>query len=194
MHGPDELGGPRSPAHAPRDRELVERGLHDAGQQLCGLFAGARRPAEQELALVVVEARELIDLHAAGVGKSVRGARRLAGGVERGRDRRAAALDPLLRLAVEQLRDLHREAPRREIRERRAVREAGGIQASDDAVAERFAEGDEALRRHFLRADLDQEVVAVHFFFIRTVASEPVSEGTVPPRSSGKPFASRLAK
>ena len=81
--------------------------------------------------LVVVEARELIDLHAAGVGKCARSARRLAGGVERGRDRRAAALDPLLRLAVEQLRDLHREAPRREIRERRAVREAGGIQARD---------------------------------------------------------------
>ena len=99
----------------------IERGLHDAGQELCGLFARASRPAEQELALGVVDACELIDRDAAGVGESGRGARRFAGGVESGGNRRPTALDLLLRLAIEQLRDLSGEAPRREIRMRRAV-------------------------------------------------------------------------
>ena len=79
------------------------------------------------------------------------------------------------------------------------MRKPRGIEARDDGVAKRLGERDEALWRHFLDADLDQEIVAVHRFFIRTVDSE----GTVPfsaepekvtvPLSSGKPWASRLA-
>ena len=37
VHGPHELGVAGAPAHAPRDRQLVERRLHDAGQQCGGL-------------------------------------------------------------------------------------------------------------------------------------------------------------
>ena len=36
VHGPHELRLARAPAHAPGDRQRVERGLHDARQQACG--------------------------------------------------------------------------------------------------------------------------------------------------------------
>ena len=90
----------------------------------------------------------------------------------------------------------NRQAARREPGLGRAVREACGLETRDDAGAKGFAERGEALGRHFLGADLDQEVVAVHLgrFFMRTVASP--SEGTVPggfDLSMGKPLASRLA-
>ena len=72
----------------------------------------------------------------------------------------------------------NRQAARREPGLGRAVREARGLQARDDAGAEGLAERGETLGRHLLRADFDQEVVAVHFgrFFMRTVSPQ----GTVP--------------
>ena len=174
MDRPHELHGSGAPAHAPRDRNRVERGLDDAREEFGGRLTRASRAAEEELALVVVETGEFVDFHAAGLGKSGRGAGRLAGGVERGRDRRPAALDALLRLAIEELGHLHGEAARREIGLGGGVREARGLEAGLDAVAEGRAERREALGRHFLRADLDQEVVAVHFgrFVMRTVSED----------------------
>ena len=96
--------------------------------------------------------------------------------------RRTPALDALLRLPVEQLGDQDGEAARREVRLDRAVGEARGGKTRDDAVPERLAERDEAPGRHLLRADFHEEVVAVHLrgLVMRTVACEPVSEGTVP--------------
>ena len=197
---PHELRGPRAPAHAPRDRERIERGLHDAGEELRGRLARARRPAEEELALVVVEARELVDLHAAGFGEGGRGACRLAGGVEGGRNRRAAALDALLRLAVEELRHLHREAARREVGERRAVRRARGLESGDDAVAERRRRGRRGSSAAFpprrsRPGSRGGSLALLH--------ADGVRQGTVPLScaqrvrpllSRGKPCASRLAK
>jgi len=118
-------------------------------------------------------------------GPSRGGARRLAWGVEGSRDRRAGTLEPLLRLAIEELRDLECEAARREIGLGGGIGQARGLQAGGDAIAERLAERDEALRGHFLRADLDQEIVARH-------ASEEGSDPSFA-RSKGKPCASRLA-
>ena len=91
---------PRPSACAARSGAASSARLHDAGQELRGLLAGTSRPAEQELALGVVDARERVDRDAAGVGESGRGARRLAGGVEGGGHRRPAPLDALFRLAV----------------------------------------------------------------------------------------------
>ena len=51
VHGPHELGLAVAPAHAPRDRERVERRLDDARQELGGGLARPRGPAEQGLAL-----------------------------------------------------------------------------------------------------------------------------------------------
>ena len=122
VHGPHELSLAVAPAHAPRDRQRVERRLDDARQELGGGLARPRGPAEQELAPVVADARELVDLDAAGLGEGARGARRLAGGIEGGGHRRAASLDALLRLPIEELVHDHREAARRELglRSRRA--------------------------------------------------------------------------
>jgi hypothetical protein len=199
MHGSDELRRAVAPAHPSSDRQAVERCLHDAGKEPRGRLAGAGRAAEEELAFGILDARELVDADAAGLGESLRGTSRLAGGVEGGGNRRAPALDTLLRLLIEELRDGDRQAARREISLRRAVRQARGLEAGDEAVPECLAEGLEALRRHFLGADLDQEVVAVHLerLVMRTVVSAPragCGMRTVDScRSSGNPFASRLA-
>src|SRR5262245_1661338 len=209
VHGADELRRALPPAHAARDRQAVEGRLHDAWQKLGRRLAGAGRAAEEELALRVFDAREFMEADAAGLGEGRCRARRLAGRVESGGYRRAPALDALLRLPVEELRNADREPARRKKRLCGAVREARGLEAGDEPVPERLAEGGEALRRHFLGADLDQEIVAVHRdrFFMRTVDSELLPEGTVPfsaepekvtvpafARRSGNPCASRLAK
>ena len=184
VHGPHELGLAVAPAHASRDRKRIERRLDDAGQELGGGLARPRGPAEQGLAPVVADARELLDLDATGLGEGACGARRLARGIESGGYRRAATLDALLRLPVEELAHADCEAAWREPGLGRAVREACGLETRDDAGAEGLAERGEALGRHLLRADFDQEIVAVHLgrFFMRTVASP--SEADSPPAAS----------
>ncbi len=162
MNRADELHRARAPTHAPRDRKLIERGLHDPRQELSGANSGPRQLAEQEFSLGVVDAREFVDGDTAGFGEGLGRARRLSRGVERNGDRRAAPLDTLLGLAIEELLHQHSEAARREVGERSAVREPGGIEARDDGVAKRLGERNEAFRRQFLDADLDKKVVARH--------------------------------
>ena len=90
VDGADELRRARAPAHAPRDRQLIERGLHDARQVFSGANAGPGQLAEEEFALGVVDSRQFVDGDTAGFGKSLRRARRLTGRVECRGDRRAA--------------------------------------------------------------------------------------------------------
>ena len=113
-----------------------------------------------------------------------------------GGNRRTTPLDALLRLALDELSDEHGEPARREIGERGAMRKPRGIQARNDCVAKCFGERDEAFRRHFLGADLDQEVVAGHGVPEGTVPFSEAEKATVPGGfvlSRGKPWASRLA-
>ena len=176
-----------APAHAPRDRQRSSAGLHDARQQLAAGSPGARRPAEQELALVVVRC-----------ASASRPRRRRS---RRRRSRRGSACRRRRRRPRPAARAARRAAPaagrgacctptarRRGVYQAcgGAVRQARGLRPGDDAVAEGLAEGGEALRRHFLRADLDQEVVAVHFggFVMRTVSEGRTSSG---PRASEIP-------
>jgi hypothetical protein len=78
VHGPHELGLARAPAHALRDRQRIERRLHDAGQQLDGVGAPGFSPfEEQELALAFLDA-PAPRRDAAALGEGQRGARRRA--------------------------------------------------------------------------------------------------------------------
>ena len=171
VHGPHEFGVAGAPAHAPRDRQLVERRLHDAGQQCGGFRAGARRLAEQELAFRFRHARERGHGDAAGFRECGRRPRRLAARIEGGRHRRPAALDLLFGLFAGEPAHEHGETARRRVGERGAVREMRGIESCGDAVAESFREREQALRRQFFRADLDEEIGRLHL-------RRP--EGTVP--------------
>jgi hypothetical protein len=58
VHGTHELGLARTPAHASRNRQRVERGLHDAGQEAHRVGAGLDRPVDDPHALGRLEALE----------------------------------------------------------------------------------------------------------------------------------------
>ena len=195
VHGPHELRLARAPAHAPSDRQRVERSLHDARQQARRVRTRLGTAVDQPHALGRLEVLEGRDLHAAALRERERGLGRRALRVEGGLERRAASLDGAVGLPLGQTAHAHGQAPRRRETFDRAVQEASFVEALADARGERVGEREQRLRRQLLGADLDQEIA-------RRVHARPSLGSSIAPstrsgasacRSIGKPSASRLA-
>ena len=186
VHGAHELRFARAPAHALRHRQRSQRFGDDARQQLCGRSTGFGAAVPQAfVALLVALASELFKRHAATAGKGLRGARRRAGGIEGGAQRRAATADLLVSLLQRESAHAHREAARRRERFHLAMAQTRFGQPRDDAFAQRLLERGQGLGRQFLGAELEQEIAppgAARGHHAFTAAGR-----------SGKPCASRLA-
>ena len=148
-----------APAHAPVDRQRLERRVEQArqgrGQRLAGLGVAMHQPG----ALVGFERRERAHLDAAGLREAEQGARRLAVGVEGGLQRRAAALDLARRRLIAHVGHAHGQPARTgEHPARRAgVGEPGFDQAAEQVLAKRQRQRLQGPRRQLLGADFDQQ-------------------------------------
>ena len=158
VHGPHELGIARTPAHALRDRQRIERGLDDAGQQRRGGRARLAALEEQELALAFGDATQRLERDTAALGEGRAGTRRGALLVEGGADRRTTALELLFGLCRRQGAHQHGEPARRGVGVHCAVREARCGETRGDALGERTLELRQGKRRQFFGAEFEEEV------------------------------------
>jgi hypothetical protein len=136
VHGPDELRGAITPAHAFRNRQCGDGLSDDAPQQAGRRCAPLRAAKHQPLALVAFELREFGHRHTAILGECDGG---LSGDplcVECDLERRAALLHLLVGLMLCQGLYPHGEAPRRSEALHLAVRNSGGIQSGEHTLGE----------------------------------------------------------
>ena len=192
VHRAHEFRAAAAPAHALGDRQPVERGLHDASQQRGGRGARPDAGVIEELALRLLDAAELGDGRAAGLGERGRGAGRRAIRRERRADRGALALQFLVRLVLGDAAHEQREPARCGVALDLAVADAGGGEAREDAVTEGGGQGRQGLRRQLLGADLDQQVARAHAWLPAAGAPSGGSTCGTTVRAIGKPSASRL--
>ena len=188
VHGTHELGLARAPAHALRDRQRIERGLDDAGQQRRGGGAGFLALEGQELALALGDAPERFERDTAALGEGRGRARRCTLLVEGGVDRWAATLDLLFGLRRRQCAHQHSEPPRCCVGLHRAVPETRRSEPRGDALGERTLELRQRERRQFFGAELEEEILhGGHGVFSAAVATGAA------PCNIGKPSVSRAS-
>jgi hypothetical protein len=197
VHRAYELRLAGAPAHAPGDRQCVERGLHDARQQARGRRARLGAAIHQPRALRRLEALERPDLDAASLREGEGCLHRRALRIEGRLDRRTAALDRAIGLSLREPAHAHREPPRCGEALDGTVLEPGLAESPGDSVGKRSGQCQQRLRRQFLSADLDQEIAAAGAHRVASaVGTALVSawrDAERTPFSIGKPSASRLA-
>ncbi len=148
----------RGPAHALGNRQFVQRGLDDAGQQL-GRRQAFDVAAEFQLGTAAIDQRQL---DTALAGKAQRGLSRLAFGVEGGLNRWAVEIDAVIGLLGRQLFDQYGQATRGGIGLYPRVAQAGFLQALLDAAAKGFGQLAQRLGWQLFGAQLDQEILCTH--------------------------------
>ena len=158
VHRAHELGIGAAPAHALRDRQAIQRLHGDLRQQFGGRFALLLESVLQPLALVGLDALELIHCRPAGAGKTQSRFRRVAVCIEGGLDGRAAALDLAVFLRRLNIADQQRQAARRRKRPALAVRKPGIGQTFQKTLLQRLHESLQGSWRQLLGAQFEQQV------------------------------------
>ncbi len=175
-----------SPAHALGDRQIVQRGLDDAWQQLGGRLA-LDGTAELELRPAAID---LGKVDATLAGKAQGGLGRLTVGVEGGLHRRAVEVDAAIRLLSRQLLDQHRQAARRGVGLGFHEVQAGVLQALLDTGAESFGQLGERLRWQFFGTQFDEEIQCTHSAASSLASTSSRSSGV----AMGKPSLARASR
>src|SRR5256884_6693983 len=188
VHRAHEQGGARPPVHATRDRQRIERRLHQSRQQRHGALAGPATQEEQERPLALVQALQRLDARAATLGERKRGPRRLACCIERRVQRRSAALEVLLGLLRGESLHPHGEPPRGGKADELTVRQIRLVESRGESGDERLLQGGERAGRQLLGADLEEEVAPLG---LRAAAPAAAAGAAF---SSGKPSAARLSR
>ena len=154
----DEFGFARAPAHAFRDRQLVQRRFDDARQQASRGLAG-NALAEFQLGATLVD---LAQLNATLLGEAQRGLRRVAVFVERGLYGRAVEVLGAISLLLFKLLDQHGQTARRSIVASGAVGQTRRFEAFLDTDQKGFAEGFQGFRWQLFGAQFYQEITGTH--------------------------------
>ncbi|MNN07153.1 hypothetical protein D3C81_1199710 [compost metagenome] len=153
-----ELFLARTPTHAFRDRQVVQRIFNDGGQQAGGGLAwNVLGEAQLRAALV-----DFCQLYAALLGKTKRRLGRIAFGIERGLTGRAVDVDAAVRLLGVQLTDQHGQAARCGVYLLAGVVQASGLQAFFNAGEKRVSQGAQGFWRQFFGAQFNQEILSTH--------------------------------
>ena len=181
MHGPHELRIAGTPAHALRNRQCIECGLHHVREQRCGFSAGLGCFEVQELSLAFVDASECLERYPATVGERGRSPSRLALLVEGSIHWRTAALDALFALSRGERADQYRESARRSVGDQFAVCDARRSQSAAQAFRQGSLQFRQRQRRQLLGAKFEQEIFGLC----------GVAHVRTPDLSIGNPSASR---
>ncbi len=158
VHRAHEQGFAGAPAHAPGDRQRLERRRDDGGQQVNGARTRLGATKHEPLALGRLDLLERGDVDAAATCKRHGCLRRSAVHIERGFHGRAALFERTVRLLFDELLHAHGQAARgRECLER-LVSDAGVLESLGHAFGKRGAQVQQRLGRQLFGADLDQEI------------------------------------
>ena len=205
VHRAHEHRLPLAPVHAPRNRQLIERPLHQGGQQLHRGLPGARADEEEKRPLALIEPLEGGDAAAAALGEGERGARRRATGIEGGAERGSASFQMLLGLRSGEALHVHGKSAGRGKTRNAPMVQPRLVEACGESCGEGLLERAQRLRRQLLGADLDQEVLvsAAHWparaalppgARLPACSASPAARRACGVFSSGKPSDSRLAR
>ena len=184
VHRAHELRLTGAPAHAAWNRQAVERGLHDAGQQVGCRLTGLAGFANEPRALVAFFLLELGGVNAALRRERDARLRQLAILVGNA-DRRALENQVFVGLCTGEVGHQQAKPARACIRLGASKSEVAVLQQAGELFGKRVAQLAQRSRRHFLGAQLDQEIGA---FLCRHFPVPPLTDSTI-----GKPSASRLA-
>src|SRR5256884_2610921 len=188
VHRAHEQGGARPPVHATRDRQRIERRLHQSRQQRHGALAGPATQEEQERPLALIQALQRLDARAATLGERQRGPRRPTCRIERRVQRWSAALEVLLGLLRGESFHPHGEPPWGSKADELTVRQTRLVEPRGELGDERLLQGRERAGRQLLGADLEEKVAPLG----RHAAAPAAGGGTL--FSTGKPSAARLSR
>ena len=148
----------RTPTHAFRDRQVVQRIFDDGRQQARGRLAGDVLAITQFRTALV----DFAQLDAALLGKAQGGLSRIAISVERGLTWRAIEVDAAIRLLSGQRSDQHGQTTWRGIHGFAFVAQAGGLQALVDTGEERISQSVQGFGWQFFGAQFNQKILRTH--------------------------------
>ena len=153
-----------APAHELGDRQVFDRGLHDAGQVIVDGFAGLARAEHEVFGLAVGHLLQRVRCYAAGAGEPLQRLGGLAVGTDAGAHCRALAFDFTVGLLPQHVVDRHGQTARGRIRCHlgAAVHKAQLLQALADAGGEAVAELLQGLGRQLFGEQLDEQRVSWH--------------------------------
>ncbi len=148
----------RAPAHALRDRQVVE-GIFDDGRQQTQRWLARNALAVAQFRAALID---FAQVYAALLGEAQGSLSRIAIGIECGLAWRAVQINAAIRLLGGKLTDQHGQATRRGIDLLGAVSQTGSLQAFFDTGHKRIGQGIQCFGWQFFSAQFNQKILSTH--------------------------------